>query len=111
MDFQCNITGLITRVSLGTDTRMHTHTQRTEREDEGRDRGVGGGCSYKPEHQRSPASQRKLGDRQESALPSQPSEGANTADSLALDPSPSELRGNKRLMLKHYAYVTLLWWV
>lgn len=44
MDFQCNITGLITRVSLGTDTRMHTHTQRTEREDEGRDRGVGGGA-------------------------------------------------------------------
>ena len=41
MDFQCNITGLITRVSLGTDTRMRTHTQRTEREDEGRDRGWG----------------------------------------------------------------------
>ena len=70
-----------------------------------------GGCIYKPEYQRSPASHQKLGDRQERAVPSQPSEGASPADNLILDLSPSELHYNKHLMLKHYISLTLLWWM
>ena len=70
-----------------------------------------GGCIYKPEYQRSPASHQKLGDRQERAVPSQPSEGANPADNPILDLSPSELHDNKHLMLKHYVSLTLLWWM
>ena len=40
-----------------------------------------------------------------------PSEGANPADNLILDLSPSELHKNKHLMLKHYISLTLLWWM
>ena len=77
VDFRCNITDLITRGSLGTETRTCTHTHR---ERNVKMKAETGGCIYKPEYQRSPASHRKLGERQERTVPSEPSEGASPAD-------------------------------